>query len=85
MFAGKFSKALNVLWSHDDFKVQTTFLAVALVDLGLMPTRYQTLNYVTNLRGTSTDDQVSKKEFLAEKLGPENSFDYHRCLYFLAY
>lgn len=47
MLNGKFSKALNVLWRNDDFKIQATFMAVSLVDLGLMPTRYQYLQYLT--------------------------------------
>jgi hypothetical protein len=53
MLNGKFSKALNVLWVNDDFKVQTTFLAVALVDLGLMPTRFQTLNFISDIRAAN--------------------------------
>jgi hypothetical protein len=79
LLSGRYAIALQTLWQHQDFKVQTTFLSCALVDLGIMPTRYQYLSYLQKKK----ESQDLPKEILEMHLS--ECFDYQGTLYFLVY
>jgi hypothetical protein len=82
LLVGKFAEALNVLGKNEDFKIQSTFFGIALVDLGLLPTRYQYLNYLTHSRSslplTLSPDDLSY-------LLTHYTYDLQRSLYHLVY
>ena len=75
MLSGKYSDALSEVYAIDDFKIQATFFSVALVDSGLMPTRYQLIEYISNQRLNALTRSGKKAEELA-KILEENCFDY---------